>query len=427
MVHLRFFYDFASAQDNGMTRGGALGRIPQMVTTCPSNTWFHSAISALSFANFGGRLKSQEAKDAGVVFYNNALGRLARVMSDSGGAKIQTDQVLPGIFLLGIYEAMTSTSFDGTYATHQKGAISILKFLWDGRARKNRVDKPRYASVINMQVLMHCLSNAEPPPPFLADMELHTTDNPSSELAVLIYRTCELRYRLVQLELQQQSSVLDDTNLDEKEQRLDQLLREAMDLDTALEEWYQRTNGRDGWNVTHSIPVNPESRPRWARELFSHPGAPEQMLIYHTILAALTIDLYRGTRLLLNLSILERARGNVDSPILDAQLVLYNESIAASTAALIMELITDLCMGVPSMLQLTATGGTDDPQSIEEVYSLRGLLMLWPLVAAVVCLRNEDVQKCDADGKRAWARCLLAFLKNSLGLAKAQAFIAKDS
>ncbi|EHK23050.1 uncharacterized protein TRIVIDRAFT_60130 [Trichoderma virens Gv29-8] len=369
MVHLRFFYDFANAQDRGTATNGALDRIPQMMAASSPDSWFHSAMSALSFANFGGRLKSQEAKNVAAVFYNNALGRFARVMSSSASGKTGAEQVLFGIFLLGIYE------------------------------------------------LMYCLANKEPPPSFLADIQLHNNSDPRSELTALMYCACKLRHKFAQ-----QSSLLENDNLNEKPQGLYPLFQEAMDLDKALEEWHQRTS-RSGWAFTRSCFVNAQSRPQWARELFSLPGAPKEMLIYNSLLAALSTNLYCSTRLLLNLSILEWARTIVSSPLSTAGISIFNESIATSTAALLMELINDLCMGVPFMLQLTAVGGMEDPQLIEELYSLRGILTLWPLVAAMACLQDKEVQKCDVDFKRAWVQHLLTFLKNSVGLAKAQAFI----
>ncbi|UKZ74658.1 hypothetical protein TrVFT333_002328 [Trichoderma virens FT-333] len=374
-------------------------------------------MSALSFANFGGRLKSQEAKNVAAVFYNNALGRFARVMSSSASGKTGAEQVLFGIFLLGIYEVMTSTDFNGIYAIHQRGAISILEHLWEGGKGRNRFDKPCYAPVLYMQTLMYCLANKEPPPSFLADIQLHNNSDPRSELTALMYCACKLRHKFAQ-----QSSLLEKENLNEKPQGLYPLFQEAMDLDKALEEWHQRTS-HSGWAFTRSCFVNAQSRPQWARELFSLPGAPKEMLIYNSLLAALSTNLYCSTRLLLNLSIIEWARTIVSSPLSTAGISIFNESIATSTAALLMELINDLCMGVPFMLQLTAVGGMEDPQSIEELYSLRGILTLWPLVAAMTCLQDKDVQKCDVDFKRAWVQHLLTFLKNSVGLAKAQAFI----
>ncbi|PKK42496.1 hypothetical protein CI102_13100 [Trichoderma harzianum] len=373
MVQLRFLYDFASAQDRAPEIRGSLDQIPQMMADSSPNSWFHSALSALSLVNFGGRLKSQEAKDAAVVFYNDALGRFASVISNSTAGKIKMEEVLFGIFLLGIYE------------------------------------------------LIFCLANNEPPPSFLADMKLHATSDPRSDLTILMHRACQIRYELTQQSL----SIENEKPNEELPQKLHPRLQEPMDLDEALEEWYQRNASRGEWASTRVCNVNAQSRPQWARDLFSLPGSPSEMLIYDSFLAALSTNLYRGTRLLLNLSILECTHPTVDSLRSDTSISGMNESIASSTAALLMEIINDLCMTVPSMLQLTATGGLDDPQSTEELYSLRGMLMLWPLSAAMACLQNKNVQKLDVDFRRGWVQGVLAFLRDSMSLAKAQAFITK--
>lgn len=267
---------------------------------------------------------------------------------------------------------------------------------------------------------MYCLSNIESPPSFLADIELYGKDDPRPELTTLMYDVCKLRYKI-----SQHHTLFRDTNLNQKPQEVFQLLWEAMDLDKALKEWYQRITSLGGQTFTRTCAVNAQSRPQWARELFSLLGAPKEMLIYNTFLAALSTNIYRGTRLLLNFSILEWARTNIDVSVSDNKTLLYRESIVLSTTALLMELITDLCMSVPFMLQLTAAGGMNDPQSIDELYSLRGMLMLWPLVAAMTCLQNKDVQNCDVDFRRVWLQHLFIFLKNSLGLGKAQAFLAR--
>ncbi|KAL7958060.1 hypothetical protein V8C34DRAFT_166514 [Trichoderma compactum] len=421
MVQLRFLYDFASAQDRDTRIRGSLDQTPQMMADSSPNSWFHSALSALALANFGRRLKSQEAKDAAVVFYNDALGRFASVMSNSTGGKIKMEEVLFGIFLLGIYEVMTSTDFDGIYAIHLRGAISILEHFWEGGEGKKRLDKPCYAPVLHMQTLIFCLANNEPPPSFLADMKLHATSDPRSDLTALMHRACQIRYEL----MQPYSSIENDKQNEKLPQILPPRLQEPMDLDEALEEWYQRNTSRGEWASTRVCAVNVQSRPHWARELFSLPGSPSEMLIYDSFLAVLSTNLHRGTRLLLNLAILECAHPSVDSLRSDTNTSGIDESIASSTAALLMEIVNDLCMSVPFMLQLTATGGLSDPQSTDELYSLRGILMLWPLSAAMACLQNKDVQKLDVDFRRGWVQSVLAFLKNSMSLAKAQAFITK--
>ncbi|KAL6884483.1 hypothetical protein GGI43DRAFT_433003 [Trichoderma evansii] len=420
LVHSRFIFDFATARNRDTTSGGALDRIPQLMAASPPDSWLYSAISALSFANFGNRLNSQDAKYIGAALYNTALGRFAKTISSCGDGKIKTEEALFGIFLLGIYEAITSTDFDGIYATHQRGAISILEYSWDGGNGRDRFGKSYHASILYMQALMYCLTNIESPPSFLADIELYSKSDPRSELTTLMYNACKLRYKF-----SQHCTLFRDKDLNEKQWRSYRLLWEVMDLDKALEEWYQRITSCGGQTFSRTCTVNVQNRPQWARELFNLPGAPKEMIIYDTFLTALSTNHYRGTRLLLNLSILEWAHSTAHSSLSDAKTLLYNESIIFSTAALLMELITDLCMSVPFMLQLTAAGGMNDPQSTEELYSLRGMLMLWPLVAAIACLQNKDVQNCDVDFKRGWLQHVFVFLRNSLGLGKAQAFLSK--
>lgn len=48
---------------------------------------------------------------------------------------------------------MTSTDFDGIYAIHLRGAISILEHFWEGGEGKKRLDKPCYAPVLHMQTV----------------------------------------------------------------------------------------------------------------------------------------------------------------------------------------------------------------------------------------------------------------------------------
>lgn len=104
LVHSRFIFDFATAQGRNTANGGALDRIPQLMAALSPDSWLYSAISALSFANFGSRLNSQEAKYIGATFYNTAIGQFAKAISSCGDGKMRTEEALFGIFILGIFE-----------------------------------------------------------------------------------------------------------------------------------------------------------------------------------------------------------------------------------------------------------------------------------------------------------------------------------
>lgn len=106
MAYLRFFYDFVNAQDYDMSRNGAFDPIPDMFNNASPNSCFHSAVSAVSFANFGSRFKDEEAQQKGREYYGKALGQFAKSMVDNekDPNRLGTNEALLGVFLLSVYE-----------------------------------------------------------------------------------------------------------------------------------------------------------------------------------------------------------------------------------------------------------------------------------------------------------------------------------
>jgi hypothetical protein len=66
--------------------------------------------------------------------------------------------------------------------------------------------------------------------------------------------------------------------------------------------------------------------------------------------------------------------------------------------------------------------GKVDAQTIEEVCSLRGYLIIAPLASAYLCLSQVSFTEWDKEGRLAWARRALQFLQTDLGYAKAGAY-----
>ncbi|KAF2097001.1 hypothetical protein NA57DRAFT_57611 [Rhizodiscina lignyota] len=424
MAYLRFFYDFISAQDY-YNVGSTADPIPEMFKKASPNSYFHSAVSAVSLANFGSRFKHEEARQKGQVYYGKALGQFTKAMTGPE-EEMDTNEALLGVFLLGIYETLTSTTFDGSYKTHQMGAASILRSRYRNGMLRDALQN-RYLAVIYIQVMLHCLTDGVAPPPFDSKWKIWTTDNPRHQLMGLMHRAAIMRYKFRRLSENTGSAawpfkapelVADDLNPDK-------VLEQALELDSRLEEWWQGQQAH--FNYQASVEVNPQNRPSWARELFSLPGAPSHMSVFNTALGALGADLYRGTRLYLNLSILRCARqAAVRSPGTD-KMSIYHESIVTATASLIIELIDGICMTIPTLLQMTPTGGADDPTTPDEIYGFRALMIFWPLIASSCCLKEEEVMQFDVNLRRMWIPCVYAFLRNNLGLAKAQAFLSDTS
>jgi hypothetical protein len=103
LAYLRFFFDFVTASDYNLNQTGAFQLLPDMFEKAPPDSFFHSAVSAASYANFGGRFKSDEARQVGTRYYGRALHQLAKSMTGASDG-IDTNETLLGIFLLALYE-----------------------------------------------------------------------------------------------------------------------------------------------------------------------------------------------------------------------------------------------------------------------------------------------------------------------------------
>lgn len=95
-AYRRFNFDFITPFP------GALSRLPQLLFASPPDSCLCSAVAAVAYANFYGRCRSIEAKEAGIVYYGRTLEKFATVMADP--VEIQQDDTLMVIFLMSMYE-----------------------------------------------------------------------------------------------------------------------------------------------------------------------------------------------------------------------------------------------------------------------------------------------------------------------------------
>ena len=95
LAYERLCYDF-------MEPYSSMARIQQKLSECSPDSCLHSAVAALSYANYHGRYKSQEAYEASTTYYGRTLPKLASLISNP--AEILRDDVLMVVLLLGLYE-----------------------------------------------------------------------------------------------------------------------------------------------------------------------------------------------------------------------------------------------------------------------------------------------------------------------------------
>jgi hypothetical protein len=177
------------------------------------------------------------------------------------------------------------------------------------------------------------------------------------------------------------------------------LVGQAIDLDKKLDNWYQRGN------LAVPCLITLENRPQWTTSLLKHPGAPKAMFEYANLLMALDLNLFRATRLHLNVT------------ILDCLTTSLQQSSRDDVISRILGIIDEIFATIPFIFQITPSGA-GDPQSQHDVRGQRGHMLLWPILAMQKCFQREDVTRRDKAKRQEWIGAVADFMSNGLGYAK---------
>lgn len=197
-------------------------------------------------------------------------------------------------------------------------------------------------------------------------------------------------------------STTNQTNLD--------ILNETLELDLRLEGW--TADLPPEWsNVTLNL-VSHSKRPNWSKYLLSGPGAPEQIYSYSNRIAASKWIMCRATRIRLNITLLEFLHKR---PYLKSE---YS-GLEARTIDLLISLATEISYSLPYFLALSSDGSSDFA-SATDIPTLWGYMALWPAYTSSLCLHHKLVKDMDFLSRGTWFRRLIGFLRESIGIAKAQ-------
>jgi hypothetical protein len=82
---------------------GTFSILDYLYPRASKDSCLYSAVTAVSCANFHGRLKSEEAKQASGLYYGKTLQKLATLMGMSP-TTLNSDEILVTILVLGLYE-----------------------------------------------------------------------------------------------------------------------------------------------------------------------------------------------------------------------------------------------------------------------------------------------------------------------------------
>ncbi|OOQ90248.1 hypothetical protein PEBR_05698 [Penicillium brasilianum] len=402
LAYNRLYFDFVNPWP------GTLGRLRHQLRETAPNSCLVSVVAAVAYANFYGRCNSQEAKKASSVHYGLALQRLATTMTDA--KEMQRDEVLMVIWLMGMYEMLTSGRRDGSWITHMLGTQSVIA----QRDNTNFTNGDYYLAILCMNLVIYYLNVAKPPPaqlrhwiqrfPFPMDLR--------KRLAVTMAdaaSTCsELRER----------TKCRTANFTEKLISADLVLvQEALAIDLRLQSWCHSSPPE--WSPVSIHPVTSENRSSWTRELLASPGAPEYATSYSNRLAACDWNMCRATRLSLQLEIISFI-STFHSPNLALS------TIKSHSLDLIITLTDEIAYSVPFALDISPNG-TSDPASSDQIPGLSAYRILWPIFTSSMCFRNELVRSRDLAQRAQWFQTILRFLRDSMGIAKVDVFLGEQS
>ena len=107
LAYQRFRYDFVMPSGVNSPARGTFSRLDSLYPEASEDSCLYCAVTAVSCANFNGRVKSEEAKHAGVVYYGKTLQKLAALMA-MDPANVNSDEILVVILVLGLYEVSTN-------------------------------------------------------------------------------------------------------------------------------------------------------------------------------------------------------------------------------------------------------------------------------------------------------------------------------
>lgn len=194
------------------------------------------------------------------------------------------------------------------------------------------------------------------------------------------------------------------------------LVQEALTLDLKLQSWGHSLPPEWAYISTH--PITNENRPSWVRELLTSPVAPEYATRYSNRLAACDWNACRSTRITLHLEILSLI-STFASPILALN------TIKSHSLDVLVTLTDEIACSVPYALDISPDG-TSDLATPEEIPGLCAYRILWPMFTSLVCLGNDLVRRRDFAQRAQWFRTILRFLRDRMGIAKADIFLREQ-
>lgn len=191
------------------------------------------------------------------------------------------------------------------------------------------------------------------------------------------------------------------------------VVQEASVIDQELEEW--ASGLPQDWLLTKMDHINHIHRPEWSKTLLSIPGGPTHMRIYSSLLTASDWNMYRSVRIHIWLLILAMAsRFSIPSDGISA--------LVPRGISLLLELSVEIAETVPYSIGLSLDG-SQDPKSPDKVPGLCAYKVFWSVYKGFLSHQNPLMKDYAYLQRAAWFGYMLRFLKDTIGISKADVWL----
>ncbi|KAF2108227.1 hypothetical protein BDV96DRAFT_285526 [Lophiotrema nucula] len=419
----RFKYDFVVHQtpgrDPSIPSDSLWTFIPELYERAAEGSCLRVVVDAAALANLSSRQKIPQASVLGEEYLGKGIKLLQKAIADKKQAA--SDEVLATVYLLGVYENLTSSKHNGTYLAHKEGANALLKlrsindFFKDPLSARlyevsfSQMVRPYFLACIDSrprlifwQQLIGNLQSSKPPTLPIRDLAAARQFLPNMHsvsgmyVVQLIHNEAHLHAKWHELKY--------GANPPATRRDLRSLLQEALDLDAEFQAWESTTPPQ--WKYKREMNT-PEFRakhdPKWTDHILGGSGAPSEIHTCSSLKQAWVWMFYRTTRIFVLRDLIEILNWMLKLPEPEATATPeHDERIAIATGKAVITPIDNVSLLIHHAFTTThlvtiieksccaILGHFTVPiygKTTEDVVGIRGYTSLWPLGVMDAILR----------------------------------------
>ncbi|KAF2736443.1 hypothetical protein EJ04DRAFT_575398 [Polyplosphaeria fusca] len=295
----RLLYDFVILETPGhpaeLPSDSLWDFIPHLYEKAAEGSCFKYTVDCVSYANYGARKASMQAQALAEEYIGKAITSVQKAIADPKQAK--KDEVLASVYLLGLYENLTSANYTGAYLAHKEGANALLKLRTIREFYKDPISARLYEITFS-QMLLGNLQTAKPPTMPIDDVIAARQDIPHMHNASgiyviqLVHNEATLHAKWHELKCR--------SNAPSSREELFDILHEALELDADFQTWESTVPPVWKYETERNTP---ETRSKysfqWTGLFLDSRGAPSEILRYTSLKKAWLWTFFRTTRLFL--------------------------------------------------------------------------------------------------------------------------------